>query len=199
MSSHSRRRRVRRLANYEKLKLKKDTTMGFKVDPNKVAPGHRRNAYTRTLVIREYFLKHPNIPVWLLDLREAQKEAHCYEDDHRIQQSINNTRAQGAMNIEAIVRGQCWVYKPSPRDTVMLAPDGRVVSNPDAYENIGGSATRNDPVHIIEAVADTMDNVIKQLTPSERLYREKMMTKSGDRILEDEDGILFRARELDLE
>lgn len=141
-----------------------------KLDTTESPVTPRSGSYTRTRVIREYFLRHPGIQVWLIDLREVQIAAGIYEDDRKIITAINNTRNGGMMNIETLVRGQSWVYRPNKDDAI------QVTSNPD--------------------------NVIKLPAPrtsiSERLYREKMTTKSGERILEDEDGILFRATELDL-
>lgn len=150
-----------------------------KLDPTKIdttnspAVSSRSGSYARTRIIREYFLRHPGIQIWLIDLREIQIAAGVYEDDQKIITAINNTRNGGMMNIETLVRGQSWVYRPNKEDGIQATPNP--TPNPTINESI--------PI---------------KTTISERLYREKMITKSGDRILEDEDGILFRATELDL-
>lgn len=180
-----------------------------KLDPTKMdntqSPTLRSRAYVRTRVVREYFLRHPGVKIWLIDLREAQQAAGCYDGDRQILSAINNTRNGGIMNIQTLTRGQSWIYLPNRNDSVRLVE----MMNLDDEEE----AHRLEPAHHEDPPAKpTLQEVVKtiltsnledaqktvQAAISERLYREKMVTKSGDRILEDEDGILFRAKELDL-
>lgn len=161
---------------------------------NLVSPKNR--PFKATPKIREHFIKHPGIVVWIHELREIAEATGEKLSDKQLQGIVNTAKWTG-MELQTVMRGQCWMYRPGVGNTVNMPP----LQVAQRRANVEGTGTtRNDFSNIPEqpGPVSVINTIAAQMSRKERLYVEKMVTKSGDRILEDEDGILFQAKELDL-
>lgn len=127
------------------------------------------NKITANKVVRDYLTVHHDKEVWLPELRNVLDNAGLYKDDKGVASTVNNLRStRFGAHIETIKAGQCWIYH-SP----------------------GGSPA--DMIHAVaNAATETLNAVLRQ-----RIFYE-VLDRKGYILIEDEDGILYVAKEIPL-
>jgi hypothetical protein len=128
------------------------------------------NKPTATSIVRAYFEAHPNVDVWLPELRQALDETELYQSDEKVAATVNNLRSSRfGPGLRIVKSGQCWRYTPPGH---------------------GGA------LEMIQAVSKTTQKALRAAVGPR--YQQIYETKQGAIILERDDGAVFLAKELDV-